>query len=74
MCQRKEKLLAKCYQSKKGKTVMPKILIICHASNIKFYRNIYVYLHNYEIQKRKIFRLNYLHLPFSFKYEVQKKF
>ena len=72
MCQRKEKLLAKCHQSKKRKTVMSKILTICHASNIKFYRNIYAYLHNHEIQKRNISQLNYLHLPFSFKQEVQK--
>ena len=51
-CLKKKKtLLTKCHASKVKKIYNRKIrlLAICHASNSKFYKSIYI--HNHEIQK-----------------------
>ena len=79
MFQRNEKLLTKCYTSKKEKTTdkvsclkqqnkTETLLTKCYASTI--------YIHNHEIQKkkRKKKEIIYLHLDLSFKYGVQKEF
>ena len=66
MCQRKEKLLTKFHSSKKEKAPdkvlcanniynrKVRLLTICHASNTKFYKKVYIDIYNHEIQKNEI--------------------